>query len=71
MRSRQAIILSLAALFSMRGARLVLARASNLDEGELPDRDQLSHDWMALLHRLDRYEIDLVAFDAVLQESES
>jgi hypothetical protein len=34
--------------------------ASNLDEGTLPDRDQLRDSWMALLHRLDLRAVDLI-----------
>ena len=34
--------------------------ASNLDESSLSRRDHLRDDWMGLLHRLDRYETDLV-----------
>jgi hypothetical protein len=61
-RSRQAIIFRLAALSSAEEAQDKISRsmASNLDEDNLPDRDQLRDSWMGLLHRRDLCAVDLI-----------
>jgi hypothetical protein len=51
----------LAALFAP-GADEYWLNASNVDESELPDRDQPSHAWVGLLHRLVASEPVLINF---------